>query len=124
MGNYYFGRRRPDRFRKSSYLEPHPLAAIADDWPNRDALDAECKIIIYAFEGTPENIDDMDAYVRNRTDSRYGHIVEITVEGLHGYLVKDQFSSRQEAVEFARDIQEPVGYDDLIDMGFQFNPYI
>ena len=104
--------------RRFSYCYPsHPLL-IEDDWPNRDASDADkCKITIYAFEGTPDKIDDMDSYGSSMTHSFYGHIVE--VDCFRGYLVKDKLPSRNEAEEFAKSIKEPVSYDDLINKGFK-----
>ena len=68
MAEYFLENRHrftddPERaqVRRLNYCElSHPLR-IADDWRNRDASDTRCKITIYAFEGTPNNIDDMDA---------------------------------------------------------------
>ncbi len=85
----------------------HPLP-IDDDWPNRDALADKCKITIYGFKDPPKD-----------------HIVEVEVDRrsrfspfhIHRYLVK-KFPSRNEALEFAESIQEPVSYNDLIDNGF------
>ena len=51
------------------------------------------------------------------THQFYGHIVEVDCFG--GYLVKDQFPSRDEAVKFAKSIEEPVSYNDLIGRGFE-----
>ncbi len=48
------------------------------------------------------------------THSFYGHIVEVEVDCFRGYLVKDKLPSRNEALEFAKSIKEPVSYDDLI----------
>ena len=115
------GRFRVDRkrahARRFSYCYPsHPLL-IEDDWPNRDVDADKCKITIYAFEGTPDKIDDMDSYGSSMTHSFYGHIVE--VDCFRGYLVKDKFPSRNKAVEFAKSIKEPVSYDDLISKGFE-----
>ena len=103
----------------------HPLP-IEDDW-HKYAPDADkCKITIYAFEGTPNNIADMDAYGNTMTHQFYGHIVEVEVDcwsrfrhDTQIYLVKDQFPSRDEAREFADAIPEPVSYEYLKDNGFQ-----
>lgn len=51
------------------------------------------------------------------TRSFYGHIVEVEVDCFP--VVKDKFPSRNEAVEFAKSIEEPVSYADLIREGFQ-----
>lgn len=102
-----------------SYCYPshHPLQ-IADGWPNTDA--DECKITIYAHEGTPDQIDDMDSYGSSMTHSFYGHIVEVEVDCFR--VVRDKFPSRNKAVEFAKSIEEPVSYDDLINSGFSESP--
>ena len=109
--------RKRAQARRFSYCYPSRPLPIKNDWPNRDASDAQCKITIYAFEGTPNNIDDMDACGNRMTHQFYGHIVEVDCFG--GYLVKDQFPSRDEAVKFAKSIREPVSYDDLISNGFR-----
>ena len=60
------------------------------------------------------------------THQFYGHIVEVEVDcwsrfGFYFdvYFVKDQFTSRDEAREFADAIPEPVSYEYLKDNGFQ-----
>ena len=113
--------------RRLQYCElSHPLR-IADDWCKRDASNTRCrcKITISAFEGTPDEIDDMDAYGNTMTHQFYGHIVEVEVDcwsrfipRFHRYLV-GQFPSRDEAREFADAIPEPVSYDYLEDNAFQ-----
>ncbi|MYB56568.1 MAG: hypothetical protein F4X51_09285 [Gemmatimonadetes bacterium] len=97
--------------RRLQYCELSHLLRIADGWPHMDAADAQCKITIYAFEGTPED-----------------HIVEVEVDGwsqfiprFHRYLVR-QFPSRDEAREFADAIPEPVNYEYLTDNDFQPMP--
>lgn len=129
MASSYSGIGRVGRFRVDSkrahargfsYCYPsHPLL-IEDDWPNRDVDADKCEITIYALEGTPDKIDDMNSYGSSMTHSFYGHIVE--VDCFRGYLVKDKFPSRNKAVEFAKSIIEPVSYDDLISKGFELLP--
>ena len=112
--------------RRLNYCElSHPLR-IADDWRNRDASNTRCKITISAFEGTPDEIDDINAYGNRMTQPFYGHIVEVEVDcwsrfGFYFdvYFVKDQFTSRDEARKFADAIPEPVSYEYLKDNDFQ-----
>ncbi len=51
------------------------------------------------------------------TRSFYGHIVEVEVDCSR--VVRDKFPSRNEAVEFADAIPEPVSYQYLMDNDFQ-----
>ncbi len=81
--------------RRLQYCELSHLLRIADDWPHMDTSDAQCKITIYAFEGTPDEIDNMAAYGNTMNHQFYGHIVEVEVDGwsrfiprFHRYLVE------------------------------------
>ncbi len=120
--------RKRAQARRFSYCYPSRPLPIKDDWPNRDASDTRCKITIYAFEGTPDEIDDINAYGNTMTHQFYGHIVEVEVDCWSRfsfrsdvYFVKDKFPSRNEAVEFADAIPEPISYEYLKDKdnGFQ-----
>ena len=100
--------------RRLNYCElSHPLR-IADDWRNRDASNTRCKITISAFEGTPDEIDDINAYGNRMTQPFYGHIVEVEVDcwSRFGFYFDVYFVKDQLACEYPRHLytQQLPGY--------------